>query len=172
MNSLSNYLIILQKLRNISDYIEKIDSLNPNISDYITKCKLSCLDEIKLYPEIISFLDEIKNQAMETEQDKQQDKQEQDKQQEDKQEFKEDLELKNEINSLANIMTSTIKTSNDDKLSIDSFETLGSGLAKLFKVSSNNLPPNNLPQNNLPLPQIKNEINNINSNINFEIRRK
>jgi hypothetical protein len=56
-------------------------------------------------------------------------------------------------------------------MSSKTFDTLGSGLTRLFKITDNTPRPVDVDID-IDISQLKNEINNITSNINFEIKRK
>jgi hypothetical protein len=76
----------------------------------------------------------------------------------------EDMELKEHIDSLSSLISIQ-----PNSITPDTFDTFGSGLAKLFRGEPSNIPVQSPPIRDT---QIKNEINLINTNINFEIKKK
>lgn len=76
----------------------------------------------------------------------------------------EDIELKEHIDSLSSLISIQ-----PNSITPDTFDTFGSGLAKLFRGEPSNITVQSPPMRDT---QIKNEINLINTNINFEIKKK
>ena len=77
----------------------------------------------------------------------------------------EDTELKEQLDTLANFITDTIPETNNDNISPEYFDNLGSGLSRLLKLNPTVE----------DVPVIKNKINEIkstSSNINCQIKRK
>lgn len=152
------YLTLISKLSDIINYIDE-NFKEDDISTYIKECKSLCINKIKLDPLIARFLDEIKedNQHKENEADETKEKEEE-----------EDQEMKETIDNLGMLMKiSTGTDDNDTNLTPDMLDSLGNGLARLLKPDQ--IPVQNTVQN---FPKIKNELNTINTNINFQIKKK
>jgi hypothetical protein len=163
------YLTLISKLSDILKYIKTNSKNNEkdsyDLSSYIQECKTICINLVKSEPLIELFLQEIK--------------QEQQKEQEQQNDVEtiipvpkldtqntEDIELKEQLDTLAILLTGTIQTNENEPMSSDTFDTLGSGLSRIFKVTDDTTPII------VTIPQLKNEINNNSSNINFEIKRR
>jgi hypothetical protein len=153
------YLTLISKLSHIITYIKthinEKDSYD--LSSYIQECKTICINLVKSEPLIQLFLQEIKQEQnnIQTiipvlEQNPQ------------------DIELKEQLDTLAILLTGTIQTNENEPISsntFDTFDTFGSGISRIFKVIDTT-------PTVVTIPQLKNEINNNSSNINFEIKRK
>jgi hypothetical protein len=162
------YLTLTSKLSDILKYIKTNSKNNKkdsyDLSSYIQECKTICINLVKSEPLIELFLQEIK----------------QEQQQNDVETIipvpvpapvldtqnTEDIELKEQLDTLAILLTGTIQTNENEPMSSDTFDTLGSGLSMIFKVTDDTTPTI------VTIPQLKNEINNNSSNINFEIKRR
>lgn len=178
------YLTLISKLTDILCYYKKHsepDKLDSHdLTSYIQECKSIYINKVKSDPLIKVFLQEIsqgfKQEEVEEEieqntehkigQDIEQVLQE--FQKEDIEQLQEqDIELKDQLDTLASLLTVSIQSNKDEPISSETFDTLGSGLSKMFRISDNNPTPTRID-----ISQLKNEINNTNSNINFEIKRK
>jgi hypothetical protein len=160
---LIHYLTLISKLSDILKYINnnfKDDEKDSyDLSSYIQECKAICINIVKLEPLIELFLHELHNPSLTT-------RQQEIKQQQNKVETIipeqdiEDIELKEQVDTLAILLTGTLQDKQDEPMSSETFDTLGSGLSRLLKITDG------------CIPQLKNEIYNKSSNINFEIKRK
>jgi len=155
---LIHYLTLISKLSDIIDYINNNFEEN-DLSLYIKECKSLCIDKVKSHHLIELFLHElnqkideenienIKKEAVETE---------------DRAETK-DKNIKDTIDNLSMLM----KTSNSTDMSPEIFDSLGSGIIKLLRPNDQSL------TNTIEItPQIKNELNTVNTNINIQIKKK
>lgn len=163
-NDLLHYLNILHKLNSVSKYIENITTGSQLLPD-ITNCKHVCVNNIKSHQLITTFLNEETSLTPSTSSTSLSNEPELITPTPIKEE---DVELKDQIDTLANLLGNTLDTSNTDTntISPQQFDTFGSGLARLFKPDIQALP---IPKVN---SQIKNELNLSNSNINFQIKKK
>ena len=171
MEQLIYYLTLISKLSDILKYIKthsKDDEKDSyDLSSYIQECKTICVNLVKSHTLIELFLQEIKQeQEIENNVETIIPVPEQDVQ--DAQNTQ-DIELKGQLDTLAILLTGTLKTKEDEPMSSDTFDTLGSGLSRIFKVADVGNQSNQATQF---IPQLKNEIINNSSNINFEIKRK
>lgn len=142
-NNVIHYLNILYKLNEISTYI-KDTNIDQNILQNIKEGKQTCINYLVSNQKIKLLLDEV--QTPEEEPD----------------------ELKDQIDTLANLLGNTIQTPIDEtNISPQQFDTLGNGLVRLFKGT---VEPQQLEQDKNS--QIKNELNLFNSNINLQIKKK
>lgn len=156
---LVHYLQLISKLSDILMYINTNFDLSSDVNDlssYIKECKSICINKVKEESLMTIFLRELYNEnQVETQEIEIQEIETQ------------DVELKGKIDILTNMLTGSIQVPQEEQMSPESFETLGSGLAKLFKM--------NVDEETSKPQKIKNKINEINltnSNINFEIKRK
>jgi beta-lactamase superfamily II metal-dependent hydrolase len=170
------YLTLISKLSDILKYIKTHSKDNEkdsyDLSSYIQECKTICINLVKSEPLIELFLHEIKQ---EQEQEIKQEQEQQEQQHNDVETIipvpepdtqnTQDIELKEQLDTLAILLTGAIQTSENEPMSSDTFDTLGSGLSRIFKVTDTT-------PTVVTIPQLKNEINNNSSNINFEIKRK
>jgi hypothetical protein len=147
---LVHYLQLISKLSDILTYIDTNFTDN-DLSSYIKECKSICINKAKEDPLMTIFLRELSNEKLEPQEVETQ-----------------DIELKGQIDVLANMLTDSIQLPQQEKMSPESCVKKCSGLAKLFKMNSS--------VEETPQPQkVNNKINEINltnSNINFEIKRK
>jgi|GWRWMinimDraft_5_1066013.scaffolds.fasta_scaffold41261_2 hypothetical protein len=160
---LIHYLTLISKLSDILKYINnnfKDDEKDSyDLSSYIQECKAICINIVKSEPLIELFLYELHDPSLTT-------RQQEIKQQQNKVETIipeqdiEDIELKEQVDTLAILLTGTLQDKQDEPMSSETFDTLGSGLSRLLKITDG------------CIPQLKNEIYNKSSNINFEIKRK
>ena len=160
---LIHYLTLISKLSDILKYINnnfKDDEKDSyDINSYIQECKAICINIVKSEPLIELFLHELHDPSLTT-------LQQEIKQQQNKVETIipeqdiEDIELKEQVDTLAILLTGTLQDKQDEPMSSETFDTLGSGLSRLLKITDG------------CIPQLKNEIYNKSSNINFEIKRK
>lgn len=165
---LIHYLTLISKLSEILKYINnnfKDDEKDSSdLSSYIQECKAICINIVKSEPLIELFLHELHDPSLTT-------RQQEIKQQQNKVETiipEQDIELKEQVDTLAFLLTGTLQDKQDEPMSSETFDTLGSGLSRLLN-------PCSLPGFSITdkcIPQLKNEINNNSSNINFEIKRK
>lgn len=148
---LIHYLTLISKLSDILDYINKNFEEN-DLSSYIKECKSLCIDKVKTHHLIELFLTELKQEQEESQ-----------KPQEVKDEYKtEDKEMTDTINNLSMLM----QTNTSTDMSPEIFDSLGSGIIKLLR-------PIEKDFNTIEIkPQIKNELNTVNTNINFQIKKK
>lgn len=148
---LIHYLTLISKLSDILDYINKNFEEN-DLSSYIKECKSLCIDKVKTHHLIELFLTELKHEQENTEESQ--------TPQEVKDEYKtEDKEMTDTINNLSMLM----QTNTSSDMSPEIFDSLGSGIIKLLRPIENTIEIR---------PQIKNELNTVNTNINFQIKKK
>lgn len=148
---LIHYLTLISKLSDILEYINNNFEEN-DLSSYIKECKSLCIDKVKSSPLITLFLKEIQEENSELQSKKQ------------KVQINEDKQISDTINNLSMLMQPDTNTNN---ISPEMFDSLGSGLIKLLRP----LPVQEAPKPTI-VPQIKNELNTVNTNINFEIKKK
>ena len=177
---LIHYLVLISKLTDILKYIkthfQQDEKDSHDLSSYIQECKTICINIVKSEPLIELFLQEINQEEQQQQGINQTQEQnnietiipvpEQDTQ---NTQNTQDIELKGQLDTLAILLSGTLQTSENEPMSSESFDTLGSGLSRIFKVTDTS------NQSNQPtkfIPQLKNEIINNSSNINFEIKRK
>ena len=174
------YLTLISKLSDILKYIkthsndDEKDSYD--LSSYIQECKTICINIVKSEPLVELFLQEIKQEEQQQQEEQQEEQQEQQQEeQENKNDVEtiipvpeqdnQDIELKEQLDTLAILLTGAIQTNENEPMSSDTFDTFGSGLSRIFKVTDTT-------PTVVTIPQLKNEINNNSSNINFAIKRK
>lgn len=148
-NHVIHYLTILHKLHETSKYI-KDTNVDQNILHNINECKQTCINYLVSNQKISLLLDEVKTNKSDDTQEEESD------------------ELKDQIDTLANLLGNTIQTPIDEtNISPQQFDTLGNGLARLFKGT---IEPQQVEQDKNS--KIKNELNLFNSNINLQIKKK
>lgn len=145
---LIHYLTLISKLSDILDYINNNFEEN-DLSSYIKECKSLCIDKVKSSSLIKLFLKEIEDEESSVRV---------------KKKDVENQEITDTINNLSMLMQ---PNTNTNDISPDMFDSLGSGLIKLLRP----LPVQETPKITI-VPQIKNELNTVNTNINFEIKKK
>ena len=139
---LIHYLTLISKLSDILVYINQNFEEN-DISSYIKECKSLCIDKVKSHHLMELFLTELKTEDTP----------------EVKKETTEDKEMTDTINNLSMLM----QTNTSTDMSPEIFDSLGSGIIKLLRPIENTIEIR---------PQIKNELNTVNTNINFQIKKK
>lgn len=147
---LIHYLTLISKLSDILDYINKNFEEN-DLSSYITECKSLCIDKVKTHHLIELFLTELKQEEHHEETQKSQEVK--------NKHNTEDKEMTDTINNLSMLM----QTNTSTDMSPEIFDSLGSGIIKLLRPIENTTEIR---------PQIKNELNTVNTNINFQIKKK
>jgi hypothetical protein len=149
---LIHYLTLISKLSDILQYINENFEEN-DLSSYIKECKSLCIHKVKSHHLIELFLSELKQENKE----------------EDSEKFKEsdkenlsDKDIKDTIDNLSVLL----KPHGSTGMSPEIFDSLGSGIIKLLR-------PNDVVNPTIEIkPQIKNELNTGNTNINFQIKKK
>jgi hypothetical protein len=153
--NLIHYLTLISKLSDILDYINKNFEEN-DISLYIKECKSLCIDKVKSHYLIELFLHELNQKIYE-------ENLENIKKEEVETEETEDKNIKDTIDNFSMLM----KTSNSTDMSPEIFDSLGSGIIKLLRPNDQSL-----TKTIEITPQIKNELNTVNTNINIQIKKK
>jgi hypothetical protein len=162
-----HYLILVSKLRDIVQYIDKHFDEN-DIKTYILECKNLCIEKLKKESLITILIEELSVQKHE---ETTQTEHIQQTNQINVQSKENSNDVSNTISSITNLLGGPQEFSVKD-FDPSSFDNLGSGLVRLLKINPQPTPTLSIQQSTMNL--IKNEIKNTNNsnNLTYQIKKK